>query len=69
MEAEEKAVEAPVAFGEKEAESVVGLHPSTYTKDPSSSREDRQLGKRGVRGFVQGCRLVDAYPQAESRQF
>ena len=48
LETEEKAAEpaAPVAFGAKEAESAaIGLHPATYTKDPSSSREDRALGK------------------------
>ena len=52
METEAKVVEAPLAFGEKEAEAVVGLHPSTYSKDPSSSREDRQLGKKRVSSGV-----------------
>ena len=47
-----KAVEPPVAFGEKETESAVGLHPTTYNADETSSREDRQLGKKGVRGIL-----------------
>ena len=47
-DAEAAAAEAPVAFGEKKgAEGAdVGLHPPTYDKDESSSREDRQLGKK-----------------------
>ena len=47
--AEAAAADAPVAFGEKkkgtEEGADVGLHPTTYDKDGSSSREDRQLGK------------------------
>ena len=52
VETETKAVEPPVAFGEKETESAVGLHPTTYNADETSSREDRQLGKKGVRGIL-----------------
>ena len=49
-EAETDAADAPVAFGEKkkgtEEGADVGLHPTTYDKDESSSRQDRQLGKK-----------------------
>ena len=46
--AEAAAADAPVAFGEKKGSEAadVGLHPTTYDKDESSSREDRQLGKK-----------------------
>ena len=52
VETKAEAVEPPVALGEKEAESAVGLHPTTYNADETSSREDRQLGKKGVRGIL-----------------
>ena len=57
-EAAKAAADAPVAFGEKkegtEEGADVGLHPTTYDKDQSSSREDRQLGKKEL--FTQHSR-------------
>ena len=58
--AEAAAADAPVAFGEKkegtEEGADVGLHPTTYDKDQSSSREDRQLGKHKNELFTQHSR-------------
>ena len=58
---EAAAAGVPVAFGEKKKEGTeegadVGLHPTTYDKDQSSSREDRQLGKHKNELFTQHSR-------------
>ena len=57
---EAAAAGVPVAFGEKkkgtEEGADVGLHPTTYDKDQSSSREDRQLGKHKNELFTQHSR-------------